>query len=152
MKRIVAFVQPIDAGIAYHDVNAPHAVEAHRTDKEVGGPPPFSATDTGELKIEAFLSDGRAQQIVDSLLERDTGSQIDSIIDDLIYASLERAGPDACDLYDRIVVAVNDKLISRVYAECDHIKTKASARLGINRNTFHNKLKEHHRLLDDEQH
>jgi DNA-binding protein Fis len=86
---------------------------------------------------------------VASLLNRDAGSKIDSLIDDLLNTGLELAGPEASDLYQRIVLAVERQLLSRVYAECDHVKTRTSARLGINRNTLHKKLQQHHLLGDD---
>ena len=35
------------------------------------------------------------------------------------------------------------ELIAQVLAECGGVQTKAAARLGINRNTLHKKLKEY---------
>jgi DNA-binding protein Fis len=149
MKRIVAFVLPMGEGKS--PAVAGLAASAGRTSsKRDAASGSNGAAETSELKLEACLSDGQAQRIVDSLLERDAGSEVDSLIDDLLHVSLALAGPNASDLHERIVGAVERQLISRVYAECDHVKTKASARLGINRNTLHKRLKHHHLLSDDD--
>ena len=151
MKRIVAVILPIRSATTNGDAEPAGPVESNLPQNGGGGAgaPTGPLTDKSELRVEALLSDGHARWIVDSLLERETRSEIDSIINYLLDVSLEMAGPEACDLYERIVVPLERQLISRVYAESDHIKTKASARLGINRNTMHKKLKEHH-LLDDD--
>ena len=41
-----------------------------------------------------------------------------------------------------VVDCVERELIAQVMAECNNVQIKAAARLGINRNTLHNKLKE----------
>ena len=150
MKRIVAVILPVNSPTTEGNDRRVGPVESSHPPEVDDKAPTGPLTESSELKVEALLSDGHARWIVDSLLQRGGKSDIDSIINYLLDVSLEMAGPDACDLYERIVVPVERKLISRVYAESDHIKTKASARLGINRNTMHKKLKEHH-LLDDDQ-
>ena len=43
----------------------------------------------------------------------------------------------------KIVNRVERELIAQVMAACDNVQTKAAAKLGINRNTLHKKLKEY---------
>ncbi len=47
------------------------------------------------------------------------------------------------NLYSRIVSRVERELIHQVMQSCNNVQTKAAARLGINRNTLHKKLKEY---------
>ena len=53
------------------------------------------------------------------------------------------AGPNAEDLYNKIVNRVERELFAQVLASCDNVQIKAASKLGINRNTLHKKLKEH---------
>ncbi|HEY1068171.1 MAG TPA: sigma-54 dependent transcriptional regulator [Pirellulales bacterium] len=61
---------------------------------------------------------------------------------DLVEAALTNARPDEDNLI-RIVGRVEQELIAQVMASCDRVQIKAAARLGINRNTLHKKLKEY---------
>jgi DNA-binding NtrC family response regulator len=45
-------------------------------------------------------------------------------------------------LYDRVITAVERELIEQVMRQCDHVQVKAAARLKMNRNTLHQKIKE----------
>ena len=45
-------------------------------------------------------------------------------------------------LYDRVISAVERELIGQVMQQCDQVQVKAAQRLGMNRNTLHQKLKE----------
>ena len=49
----------------------------------------------------------------------------------------------ADNLHTMVAERVERELIAQVMAECNNVQTKAAARLGINRNTLHKKLKEH---------
>jgi DNA-binding protein Fis len=144
MKRIVAFVQAVNRGQPPADSPSPDpAIRRSRPSGRSAAT--GKAQDAAELKLEALLSDGQAQRIVDSLLAVDGRSQIDSLIDELLDVGLALAGAEARDLHERIVGAVERQLIERVYAECGRMKKRASARLGINRNTLYKKLR-HHQL------
>ena len=46
-------------------------------------------------------------------------------------------------LHGKIVDRVEREVISQVMRMCDSVQIKAAARLGINRNTLHKKLKEY---------
>mgnify|MGYP001071573366 CR=1 FL=1 len=61
---------------------------------------------------------------------------------ELVRQGIRAAGPNANDLYDRIVGQVERELIQQVLQACDRVQIKAAARLGINRNTLHKKLSE----------
>lgn len=74
-------------------------------------------------------------------------------LESLTYAVVEKglsdAGPDEDSLHAKIVNRIERELIAQVMISCNQVQTKAAARLGINRNTLHKKLKEYH--LDEEQ-
>ena len=53
-----------------------------------------------------------------------------------------RQYPPGERLYDRVISAVERELIGQVMQQCDHVQVKAAQRLGMNRNTLHQKLKE----------
>jgi two-component system response regulator AtoC len=68
---------------------------------------------------------------------------LDSLAGELVRRGMLAAGPQANDLYDRIVGQVERALIHQVLTACDRVQIKAAARLGINRNTLHKKLQEY---------
>jgi transcriptional regulator with PAS, ATPase and Fis domain len=67
----------------------------------------------------------------------------EELTEELVLKGLETAGDGAEDLHGRIVNRVEREVISQVMAKCDSVQIKAAARLGINRNTLHKKLKEY---------
>jgi DNA-binding NtrC family response regulator len=67
----------------------------------------------------------------------------DELTEELVVQGLGAAGEEADDLHSRIVNRVEREVISQVMAKCDSVQIKAAARLGINRNTLHKKLKEY---------
>jgi DNA-binding protein Fis len=67
----------------------------------------------------------------------------EELTEELVVKGLETAGEAADDLHGRIVDRVEREVISQVMAKCDSVQIKAAARLGINRNTLHKKLKEY---------
>ena len=68
-------------------------------------------------------------------------------LESLTYAVVERgladSGPSEDNLHAKIVNRVERELIAQVMISCNNVQTKAAARLGINRNTLHKKLKEY---------
>jgi DNA-binding NtrC family response regulator len=68
---------------------------------------------------------------------------VDSLVQELVQQGITAASPDEENLHSRIVDRVERELISQVMAVCDNVQIKAAARLGINRNTLHKKLKEY---------
>ena len=65
------------------------------------------------------------------------------LTEELVVQGLTVAGEEADDLHSRIVNSVEREVISQVMTKCDSVQIKAAARLGINRNTLHKKLKEY---------
>lgn len=76
-------------------------------------------------------------------LGRRQSSDFDTLVEEVVAKGLAAAGPQASNLYARIVSRVEKELIAQVMAECDNVQVKAAARLGINRNTLHKKLEEY---------
>ena len=68
-------------------------------------------------------------------------------LESLTYAVVERGLTDANvnedNLHAKIVNRVERELIAQVMISVNNVQTKAAARLGINRNTLHKKLKEY---------
>lgn len=61
----------------------------------------------------------------------------------VVQSGLSSSAPDDINLHSRILDPVERELIAQVMLACNHVQTKAAARLGINRNTLHKKLKEY---------
>ncbi len=66
----------------------------------------------------------------------------DSLTEELVFMGLNGMSNADTDLHGRIVDRVEREVIAQVMADCDNVQIKAAARLGINRNTLHKKLKE----------
>jgi transcriptional regulator with PAS, ATPase and Fis domain len=67
----------------------------------------------------------------------------EELTEELVVQGLNSAGEEENDLHCRIVNRVEREVISQVMMMCDSVQIKAAARLGINRNTLHKKLKEY---------
>jgi DNA-binding protein Fis len=141
MKRIVVHVFPDGASPAARgndpaDENGTHAVNASSGQRET-------------LRIEALLSDVQAQRLLSMLVEREPQADARAMIQEMLQKQLDLAGPEASDLFDRIVLDVERQLITQVFDDCERVKTRAAARLGIDRNTLHKKLRSYE-LIGDE--
>ena len=68
---------------------------------------------------------------------------LDTLTQDLVHQGLCGAEGGEENLHGKIVNRVERELISQVMASCENVQIKAAARLGINRNTLHKKLKEY---------
>ncbi len=78
------------------------------------------------------------------------GVDLDSLIEEVVQQGLADAGANADNLHARIVDRVERELIAQVMTLCNEVQIKAAARLGINRNTLHKKLKDYQILQDDD--
>jgi len=142
MKKFVAFVSTVsdedgnDAGAGLDAMDI------------AGDAPAHDEPSHGALRIEAVLSDDQAQRILSALLNGHTGDDAQLMIEEFVQRELETAGPGAGNLFERIVIAVERELFQRVYLNCERVKKKAAARLGINRNTLHKKLRQY-ALVDE---
>jgi len=74
---------------------------------------------------------------------RHRAADLESLSYELVQQGVASAGPQEDSLHAKIVSRVERELIAQVLAECGGVQTKAAARLGINRNTLHKKLKEY---------
>ncbi len=74
---------------------------------------------------------------------RHRGVDLETLASELIELGITTAGSQADNLHATIVDRVERELIAQVMAACEGVQTKAAARLGINRNTLHKKLKEY---------
>jgi transcriptional regulator with GAF, ATPase, and Fis domain len=70
-------------------------------------------------------------------------TDLTSLTGELVQYGLAEGGPEAGNLHHAIVHRVERELIAQVMAACDNVQIKAAARLGINRNTLHKKLREY---------
>jgi DNA-binding NtrC family response regulator len=71
------------------------------------------------------------------------GADLESLTYAVVERGLAEAGPGQDNLHAKIVNRVERELIAQVMLSCSQVQTKAAARLGINRNTLHKKLKEY---------
>jgi DNA-binding NtrC family response regulator len=71
------------------------------------------------------------------------GADLESLTYAVVERGLSDAGPNEDNLHAKIVNRVERELIAQVMLNCNQVQTKAAARLGINRNTLHKKLKEY---------
>lgn len=140
MKKIVAFLLPVTAEDSPRQAGA--AIKP--LDAQHGDVQEEPAVGDGAMKLEAIVSDSRAQRVIAALLEQEDEIEEESNLERLLQKEIDGAGPEAQDLFKRIVIAVERELIGRVYSECKGVKTRAAARLGIDRNTLHKKLRQHH--------
>jgi Nif-specific regulatory protein len=70
-----------------------------------------------------------------------TSETLPTLVRLLVRQGLQ-AFPPGERLYDRMIEAVERELIGAVMQQCDGVQVKAAARLGLNRNTLHQKIKE----------
>jgi transcriptional regulator with GAF, ATPase, and Fis domain len=73
---------------------------------------------------------------------RPTGD-LDSLTRELVLQGIATAEKGSQDLHGRVVNRVEREVICQVMRSCDNVQIKAAARLGINRNTLHKKLREY---------
>ncbi len=74
---------------------------------------------------------------------RSRPADLETLTYELVQQGLTDAGPNEDSLHTKIVNRVERELIAQVMATLDNVQIKAAARLGINRNTLHKKLKQY---------
>ncbi|QDV63344.1 Transcriptional regulatory protein ZraR [Crateriforma conspicua] len=65
-----------------------------------------------------------------------------SLTDQYVERGLNESGSESQNVHAQVVEQVERALIAQVLQQCDGVQTKAAARLGINRNTLHKKIKD----------
>ena len=68
---------------------------------------------------------------------------LDSLARELVVQGIATANPGETNIHAKVVNRVEREVISQVLSACDHVQVKAAARLGINRNTLHKKIKDY---------
>ena len=67
----------------------------------------------------------------------------ESLTEELVYRGLNGSDTSEGNLHGHIVDRVEREVISQVMSSCSNVQIKAAAKLGINRNTLHKKLKQY---------
>lgn len=142
MKRIVAYVFPVLGGSAATDPPTPPETETPGHGFPPAGDGDRSAS-REPLRVETLVSDDQAQRVLSMLMERESSSDGSVLIEEMLAKQLRMTAPDEGDLFERIVLEVERQLITQVFDDCEHVKTRAAARLGIDRNTLHKKLRKY---------
>ena len=146
MKRIVAYVFPVAGGSAEAEPPVPPSAGPGEKGHRQGTGDEASVREP--LRLETLLSDVQAQRVLALLMEQEASSDTRVLIEEMLERQLSLAEPEAGDLFDRIVLEVERQLITQVFDDCERVKTRAAARLGIDRNTLHKKLRKYN--LDQE--
>ena len=97
--------------------------------------------ETDELTID-LLPDvvlGEKRQSIGTTRSTDAGD----LTEQLVQQAITTTSDDSTELHNQVVGRVEKELIAQVMASCNRVQTKAAAKLGINRNTLHKKLKEY---------
>jgi DNA-binding protein Fis len=142
MKRIVAYVYPVSGGVADAGPPVPEGEAPGEFERASAGSEE-AHSQREPLRIEALLSDVQTQQVLGMLMAQESVSDTRVLIEEMLSRQLSIAEPEAGDLFERIVLEVERQLITQVFDDCEHVKTRAAARLGIDRNTLHKKLRKY---------
>ena len=67
----------------------------------------------------------------------------ETLVRELVSRGVQNEDGNSNQLHSRVVDCVEKELIAQVLTLCNNIQTKTAARLGINRNTLHKKLKDY---------
>jgi two-component system response regulator AtoC len=94
----------------------------------------------GDLTVEQLPPQVRGESAPRIIRTRSV--DLDTAIDELVRLAVQNSSPSETNLHEKVVGGVERQLIETVLMACDDVQIKAAARLGINRNTLHKKLKE----------
>ncbi len=72
------------------------------------------------------------------------GVDLDTLVQELVIQGVRAAETEKAEVHSFVVNRVEKELISQVLNQCNYVQTKTAAKLGINRNTLHKKLKDYH--------
>lgn len=71
------------------------------------------------------------------------GADLETLTKEVVEQGIRVAESQRTELHAFVVNRVEKELIANVLAACNFVQTKAAAKLGINRNTLHKKLKDY---------
>jgi transcriptional regulator with PAS, ATPase and Fis domain len=100
--------------------------------------------DSDELTVDLLPGVVTGSQPVQSFTATSAAPpDFETLASQLVAEGMRLAPNDACDLHARVVDRVEKELIAQVLQSCANVQTKAAARMGINRNTLHKKIKDY---------
>lgn len=98
--------------------------------------------ESDEMTVDLLPATVRGDQSAGIM--RAGATDLESLTQEVVHHGLSSSDEnEESNLYSRIVNRVERELIYQVMQSCNNVQTKAAARLGINRNTLHKKLKEY---------
>ncbi|MCP4814083.1 MAG: sigma-54-dependent Fis family transcriptional regulator [Planctomycetaceae bacterium] len=98
--------------------------------------------ESDEMTVDLLPATVRGEQSTGIM--RSGATDLESLTQEVVHHGLSSSDEnEENNLYSRIVNRVERELIYQVMQSCNNVQTKAAARLGINRNTLHKKLKEY---------
>jgi len=150
MKRVIVQILPADSSSPDNSDHAPDRPEVIPISGCEQKPCEAVQESDPGVRVEAIISAERARTVVDTVLNVNELSNVDSfdrMIDLLIQREL--ASDDSGQLFHRVMSSVEKTLVEKAFVECGQIQTRTAERLGVNRNTIHKKLLKHE-LLDPE--
>lgn len=71
------------------------------------------------------------------------GGDLETLTREVVEQGIRAAQSEKANIHSFVVNRVEKELISQILAACNFIQTKTAAKLGINRNTLHKKLKDY---------
>ena len=92
---------------------------------------PPAVTDTGTI-AEAVTSGSTAIK-----------ADLDTLANLVVQEGLASSAEEEENLHGKVVDRVEKELIEQVLKACDGVQTRAAAKLGINRNTLHKKIRDY---------
>src|SRR5690606_3135213 len=71
------------------------------------------------------------------------GVDLETLVQEVVEQGVRAAESEKLEVHSYVVNRVERELIAQVLANCNHVQTKAAAKLGINRNTLYKKIKDY---------
>lgn len=71
------------------------------------------------------------------------GVDLETLVQEVVEQGVRAAESEQLEVHSYVVNRVEKELIAQVLANCNHVQTKAAAKLGINRNTLYKKIKDY---------
>lgn len=96
-----------------------------------------------ELTMELLPDVVRGGGAPPTTAEKVPGADLGTLTTQIVEQGVQAAQAKKTGIHTFVVSQVERELISQVLASCNFVQTKTAAKLGINRNTLHKKLKEY---------
>lgn len=96
-----------------------------------------------EFSVELLPDVVRGKSDTSSSTVSVRGVDLETLTQEVVQQGIKAAESDKQEIHSFVVNRVEKEVIARVLADCNYVQTKAAAKLGINRNTLHKKLKDY---------